>query len=375
MVKRSSSKRAYKKRRTVRKSRVIRRKTQQRKTQRGGGGFTLGSSGPSLSNMAKFGVSVGKDFMRNNLSEFTEKAQKFADTTGATMTERVRNFKIPGVDTFNSFRNMSFQERILLPLGAFVTIIFTVSKMISYIGTYIYIAKLMISNPEYAKQMFELKKQEIQAQNQVLATCFETAFVSLRTATQAPEAPAPEAPKEESLADILVSRFNEFKQSPSKSQFLKDIAKKLIERKRAEIESLKDNPKTKGIYECLKTALNVVDEKKDEMGTEVERAPIDESKLDQAQAEAAETQEAAPAQQTDEEQKAALKAANIKANTAYETAKQNREDVKNNFSNGPDKKKALDDASADASAAYEVALNAARAAAAGGVGNVIYPKV
>ena len=47
--------------------------------------------------------------------------------------------------------------------------------------------------------------------------------------------------------------------------------------------------------------------------------------------------------------------------------------MKKNFSKGPDKQKALDDANADASAAYEVALNAARAAAAGRVENVIYP--
>jgi hypothetical protein len=363
MVKRSSSKRAYKKRRTVRKSRVIRRKTQQRKTQRGGG-FTFGSSsGPSFPTMGKYGLSVGKDFLGNVAATMSEKADK------------LKGIMTSGIDKFNDYRDMSFQDKILSQLGAAFTVVLSVSKMISYIGTYIYIAKLMISNPEYAKQMFELKKQEIQAKNQELAACFETALKSIKPADSgaAPTpAPAPEAPKEESLADILVSRFNEFKQSPSKSQFLKDIAKKLIERKRAEIESLKVNQTTKGIYECLKTALKVVDEKKDEMGAEVEAAPIDDSKLDQAQ-EAAETQEVAAAQQTDEERKAALKAANIEANTAYETAKQNRDEAKKNFGNGPN----LQTASNAASAAYEVALNAARAAKDGGVpeNEVKYPKV
>jgi hypothetical protein len=324
--------------------------------------------------------------MRNNLSEFTEKAQKFADTTGATMAERVRNFKVPGADTLNSFRNMSFQERILLPLGAFVTIIFTVSKMISYIGTYIYIAKLMISNPEYAKQMFELKKQEIQAQNQVLATCFEKAFSAISlTDTQAQPQVEPILPeKEESIIDEFIRRIGEFKQSPSKSQFVKEIVDKFIKRKRDEIETLNDNPKTKGIYECLKTALNKVDETKEEMGAEVEAAPIDDSKLDQAQ-KAAETQEAAPAQQTDEERKAALKAANIEADTAYEKAKTDRDDtvneVKKNgmFTSAVDKQSRIDKktaAQAAASAAYQVAFDAANAAKDGGVpdNEVKYPK-
>jgi hypothetical protein len=370
MVKRSSSKRAYKKRRTVRKSRVIRR----RKTQRGG---------------MKFGVSVGKGLLGNAAATFKEKTQNFADTIGATISEKADNLKgimKSGIDKFNDYRDMSFQDKILSQLGAAFTVVLSVSKMISYIGTYIYIAKLMISNPEYAKQMFELKKQEIQAKNQELAACFETALKSIKPADSgaAPTpAPAPEAPKEESLADILVSRFNEFRQSQSKSQILKDIAKNLIERKRAEIESLKVNQTTKDIYECLKTALKVVDEKKDEMGDDVEAAPIDESKLDQAQA-AAETREAAPAQQTDEERKAALKAANIEANTAYETAKQNRDAAVNEvtkngmFTSNVEKQSRIDKANAAraaASAAYQVAFDAARAAAAGGVENVIYPKV
>ena len=252
MVKRSSSKRAYKKRRTVRKSRVIHRKTQQRrcktqqrKTQRGGG-FTIGDA---------------KGFLGNTMTTFKNKAQNFADTTGATMVERARNFKVPGFDAFNSFRNMSFQDKILSQLGAAFTVVLSVSKMISYIGTYIYIAKLMISNPDYAKQMFELKKQEIKAKNQELAACFETALKSADSGAAPTPAPAQEAPKDESLADILISRLTEFRQSQSKSQFLKDIAKNLIERKRAEIESLKFNQTTKVIYECLKKALNMVDEK------------------------------------------------------------------------------------------------------------------
>lgn len=74
-----------------------------------------------------------------------------------------------------------------------------------------------------------------------------------------------------------------------------------------------------------------------------------------------------------EENKANLKKIYDDAMGAYETAKQNREGVKTNYSNGPDKKKALDDANADASATYEFALKAARAAAAGGVEKVIYP--
>ena len=73
-----------------------------------------------------------------------------------------------------------------------------------------------------------------------------------------------------------------------------------------------------------------------------------------------------------EENKAALKAANIEANTAYDAAKQNRDEAKKNFGKGPN----LDNAQAAASAAYEVALNAANAAKDGGVpeNEVKYPK-
>ena len=74
-----------------------------------------------------------------------------------------------------------------------------------------------------------------------------------------------------------------------------------------------------------------------------------------------------------EENKANLKKTYDDAMGAYDAAKQNREDVKKNFSNGPEKQKALGDANADASDAYKVALKAARAAAAGGVEKVIYP--
>jgi len=367
MVKRSSSKRTYKKRRTVRKSRVIRR----RKTQRGGAVF--GSSGLSFSNMGKVGAGLAKSV---GTSIFNG-----ASAAGSEFFKKTEQLK----DKLSSFSAPTAAEIVALALGGFVATLINISKMISYIGTYIYIAKLMTSNPEYAKQMFEIKKQEIQAKNQELAECFEKAFSAISpTDTQAQPQVEPILPeKEESIIDEFIRRIGEFKQSPSKSQFVKEIVNNFIQRKRAEIESLKDNPKTKGIYECLKTALNMVDKKKDEMGAEVEAAPIDDSKLDQAQA-AAETQEAAPAQQTDEERKAALKAANIEANTAYETAKKDRDAAVNEvtkngmFTSNVEKQSRIDKANAAraaASTAYEVALNAARAAAAGGVDNVIYPMV
>ena len=357
MVKRSSSKRAYKKRRTVRKSRVIRR----RKTQRGG--MIFGSSGLSISTMSKVGAGLAKSVGTSMLNGASAAGSEFFKKKTEQLKDKLSSFSAP-----------TAAEIVALALGGFVATLINISKMISYIGAYIYIAKLMTSNPEYAKQMFEIKKQEIQAKNQELAECFEKAFSAISpTDTQAQPQVEPILPeKEESIIDEFIRRIGEFKQSESKSQFVKEIVNKFIQRKRAEIESLKDNPKTKGIYECLKTALKVVDEKKDEMGAEVEAAPIDDSKLDQAQ-EAAETQEAAPAQQTNEEQKVALKAANIKANTAYETAKQNRDEAKKNFGNGPN----LQTASNAASAAYQVAFDAARAAKDGGVpeNEVKYPMV
>jgi hypothetical protein len=365
MVKRSSSKRAYKKRRTVRKSRVIRRgktarskrKIKQRKTQRGG--VIYGSSGPSYLNIAKYGAELAKSVGTSMLNGASAAGNEFLKKKTEQLKDKLSSFSAP-----------TAAEIVALALGGFVATLINISKMISYIGTYIYIAKLMTSNPEYAKQMFEIKKQEIQAKNQELAECFEKAFSAISpTDTQAQPQVEPILPeKEESIIDEFIRRIGEFRQSESKSQFVKEIVNKFIQRKRAEIESLKDNPKTKGIYECLKAALNKVDKTKEEMGAEVEAAPIDDSKLDQAQ-EAAETQEAAPAQQTDEERKAALKAANIKANTDYDAAKQKRDEAKKNFGKGPN----LDNAQAAASAAYELALNAARAAAAGGVENVIYP--
>ena len=70
-----------------------------------------------------------------------------------------------------------------------------------------------------------------------------------------------------------------------------------------------------------------------------------------------------------EENKAALKNAYDEAFAAYNAAKQNRDEVKKNFRNGPK----VGEANADASAAYQAAFDAARAAAAGGVEGVIYP--
>jgi hypothetical protein len=70
-----------------------------------------------------------------------------------------------------------------------------------------------------------------------------------------------------------------------------------------------------------------------------------------------------------EENKANLKKIYDDAMGAYDAAKQNRDEAKKNFGKGPN----LDNAQAAASAVYEDALNAARAAAAGGVENVIYP--
>ena len=365
MVKRSSSKRAYKKRRTVRKSRVIRRRkttqSKQRKTQRGGRSFGF-----------PFELSDAKSFLGNAAATVNAKTRNFVDTTRATMSEnagKLTGIMTSGIAKINDYRDMSFQDKILSQLGAAFTVVLSVSKMISYIGTYIYIAKLMISNPDYAKQMFELKKQEIKAKNQELAACFETALKSADSGAAPTPAPAQEAPKEESLADILISRLTEFRQSQSKSQFLKDIAKNLIERKRAEIESLKFNQTTKDIYECLKKALNMVDEKKEEMGAEVEAAPIDDSKLYQAQTAAAENPVTLPPQQTDEERKAALKKAYDEAFAAYNAANKNRDEVKKNFGRGPN----LDTAQKAASAAYQAAFDTARAAAAGGVEDVIYP--
>ena len=125
----------------------------------------------------------------------------------------------------------------------------------------------------------------------------------------------------------------------------------------------------------MKKALNMVDEKKEEMGAEVEAAPIDDSKLYQAQA-AAENPVTLPPQQTDEERKTALKAANIAADTAYEKAKTDRttavNEVKKNgmFTNDVEKQSRINNAKAAqeaASAAYNVALAAARAAKEGGV--------
>jgi len=275
---------------------------------------------------------------------------------------------------------------VALALGGFVATLINISKMISYIGTYIYIAKLMTSNPEYAKKIFEIKKQEIREKNQELAECFEKAFSAISpTDTQAQPQVEPILPeKEESIIDEFIRRIGEFKQSPSKSQFVKEIVNNFIQRKRAEIESLKVNQTTKDIYECLKKALNMVDEKKEEMGAEVEAAPIDDSKLDQAQ-EAAETQEALPPQQTDEERKAALKAANIAADTAYEKAKTDRTTAVNEvkkisfITSNELKTSRINNAKAAqeaASAAYNVAFAAARAAKEGGVPEteVIYPK-
>jgi hypothetical protein len=322
--------------------------------------------------MVSFGAGLKKS-VRNDMFQ-----------RGSTLiTNNANRFK----DKFSSFSALTAADITAEAIGGFVSTLIIISKMILFIGTYIYIAKLMISNPEYAKQMYEIKKQEIRENNQELAECFEKAFSAISptdTQAQAQARVEPILPeKEESIKDEFIRRIGEFRQSPSKSQFVKGIVDKFIQGKRAEIESLKDNPKTKGIYECLKTALNMVDKKKDEMGAEVEAAPIDDSKLDQAQA-AAETQEAAPAQQTDEERKAALKAANIEANTAYETAKKDRDAAVNEvtkngmFTSNVEKQSRIDKANAAraaASTAYEVALNAARAAAAGGVDNVIYPMV
>jgi hypothetical protein len=278
MVKRSSSKRAYKKRRTVRKSRVIRRRktTHKRKhnhkTQRGGG-FTYGSSGPSFSSMASFGAGLMKSAGSSILNSATASGREFFEQQANQLKDKLSSFSSP-----------TTAEIAALALGGFVTTLINISKMMLYIGTYIYIAKLMISNPVVAKEIFDSKKQEMQAKYPEMVKCFEDAFRTLPpTDSQAQAEPIlPE--KEESIIDEFVRRIGEFRQSQSKSQFVKGIVDKFIQKKRADIESLKDNQKTKGIYDCLKAALNKVDKTKDEMGAEVEATPIDDSKLDEAQA-------------------------------------------------------------------------------------------
>ena len=279
MVKRFSSKRAYKKRRTVRKSRVIRRRktTHKRKhnhkTQRGG--LTFGSLGSKLSSMD---MGVAKGMLEKGSTFFTDKTNQ--------LKERLSSFSAP-----------TAAEIAAAAIGGFVSTLIIISKMILFIGTYIYIAKLMITNPGLAKQMYETKKQEIQEKNQELAKCFETAFSAISpTDTQAQAQAEPILPeKEESIIDEFVRRIGEFRQSQSKSQFVKEIVNKFIQKKRADIESLKDNQKTKGIYDCLKAALNKVDETKEEMGAEVEATPIDDSKLEEVATEAqVETPVAAP---------------------------------------------------------------------------------
>jgi len=276
MVKRSSSKRAYKKRRTVRKSRVIRRRktTHKRKhnhkTQRGG--FPFGSSGFSLSSVGEAVKGVGNNMLQRSSTFITDNANKFKEIK----------------DKFSSFSAPTAAEIAAALIGGFVSTLISISKMILFIGTYIYIAKLMITNPELAKQMYETKKQEIQEKNQELAKCFEMAFSAIPPTDTQAQARAQVEPilpeKEESIIDEFFRRIGEFRQSQSKSQFVKEIVNKFIQKKRADIESLKDNQKTKGIYDCLKAALNKVDKTKDEMGAEVEATPIDDSKLDEAQA-------------------------------------------------------------------------------------------
>ena len=272
MVKRYSSKRAYKKRtykkrRTARKSRVIRH----RKTQRGG--FTYGSSGPSFSSMANFGAGFMKSAGSSLLNSATASGREFFEQRANKLKDRLPSFSVP-----------TAAEIAALALGGFVTTLINISKMMLYIGTYIYIAKLMISNPVVAKEIFDSKKQEIQTKYPEMVKCFEDAFRTLPpTDSQAQAEPIlPE--KEESIIDEFVRRIGEFRQSQSKSQFVKEIVDKFIQKKRADIESLKDNQKTKGIYDCLKAALNKVDETKKEMSAEVEATPIDDSKLAQAQA-------------------------------------------------------------------------------------------
>ncbi len=253
MVKRYS-KRAYRKR-TQRKSRSNRR----RRTQKGGLGFgNFGNLGSILSQAKEATTGAVKSRLGSGTGSILDRGIGLLNKTKEATTNALANTSVG--QSITKWNNMNFQDKLLATFGTTMELFVSFSKMVMSLLVYVYIAKVMISNPGAAKEMFESKKEELKSQHPRVFECINKALETAKSPTVTPQIPADAPPK--SLVETLVERKDELRKANDKIAFMKGLITDKINKMNQDIERIKTNPDLKV---CFEEAASTVNAKKFEL--------------------------------------------------------------------------------------------------------------
>lgn len=175
-----------------------------------------------------------------------------------TLTNAVGNTSVG--QKFTELKNMSFQDRLLYGFGETMKLFVSFSKMVMSLLVYVYIAKVMISNPGAAREMFESKKEELKSQHPRVFECINKALETAKSPTVTPQIPADAPPK--SLVETLIERKDELRNANDKIAFMKGLITDKINKMNQDIERIKTNSE---LRDCFEEALRTVNAKKVEL--------------------------------------------------------------------------------------------------------------
>lgn len=257
MVKRYS-KRAYRKR-TQRKSRSNRR----RRTQKGGQGFGNFGNFGMFSKAKEAATGAVKSRLGSGPDSLFVQGIGLLNKTKEATTNALANTPIG--QKIIEFKNMSFQDQLLATFGTTMELFVSFSKMVMSLLVYVYIAKVMISNPGAAREMFESKKEELKGQHPRVFECINKALETAKSPTVTPQIPADAPPK--SLVETLVERKDELRKANDKIAFMKDLITDKINKMNQDIERIKTNSE---LRDCFEEASSSVNAKKVELMNKIQ---------------------------------------------------------------------------------------------------------